>query len=313
MVTNQDGLGTDAFPEEHFWPVQKKIVQAFENEGVVFDDVVIDTTLPEEESASRKPGTALLQQYKEGDYDLENSFVIGNEESDLELANNLGANGILLSDESHLDAVLCSTHWPDIVRFLALRERGAVVQRTTKETDVKITLVLDGAGETNISTGLGFFDHMLEQLGKHSGCDLEVRVKGDLHIDEHHTVEDTALALGEAFRKALGDKRGISRYGYCLPMDDAQALVSIDFSGRPWLVWNAEFKREKVGDLPTELFSHFFKSFSDAAACNLNISVSGDNEHHKIEATFKAFARAIKTAIQKSLDDNSLPSTKGVL
>lgn len=327
MVTNQDGLGTAIFPEETFWPAHDKVLEAFENEGIIFKDVFIDRTYPEENAPTRKPGTALLIDYMKGGYDLENSFVVGDRLTDVELAKNLGAQGIWLNNDPDLGAdevsaskealeghlALTTTSWEEIYRFLKLASRTASVQRTTKETDIKIDLNLDGTGQSEISTGLGFFDHMLDQLARHSTCDLKVKVKGDLHIDEHHTIEDTALALGEAFAKALGDKLGIERYGYCLPMDDCLAQVAIDFGGRPWLVWNADFQREKIGEMPTEMFMHFFKSFSDAAKCNLNIKAEGQNEHHKIEAIFKAWARAIKMAKKRDVENQQLPSTKGVL
>lgn len=327
MVTNQDGLGTAIFPEETFWPAHDKVLEAFENEGITFKDVFIDRTYPEDNAPTRKPGTALLIDYMKGDYDLENSFVVGDRLTDVELAKNLGAQGIWLNNDPDLGAdevsaskealeghlALTTTSWEEIYRFLKLRSRTASVQRTTKETDIKIDLNLDGTGQSEISTGLGFFDHMLDQLARHSACDLKVKVKGDLHIDEHHTIEDTALVLGEAFAKALGDKLGIERYGYCLPMDDCLAQAAIDFGGRPWLVWDADFQREKIGEMPTEMFMHFFKSFSDAAKCNLNIKAEGQNEHHKIEAIFKAWARAIKMAKKRDVENQQLPSTKGVL
>ena len=327
MITNQDGLGTDVFPEETFWPAHNKVLEAFENEGITFIDVFIDRTYPEDNAPTRKPGTALLVDYMKGGYDLENSFVVGDRLTDVELAKNLGAQGIWLNNDPDLGAdevsaskealeghlALRTTSWEEIYRFLKLASRTASVQRTTKETDIKIDLNLDGTGQSKISTGLGFFDHMLDQLARHSTCDLKVKVKGDLHIDEHHTIEDTALALGEAFAKVLGDKLGIERYGYCLPMDDCLAQVAIDFGGRPWLVWDADFQREKIGEMPTEMFMHFFKSFSDAAKCNLNIKAEGQNEHHKIEAIFKAWARAIKMAKKRDTENQQLPSTKGVL
>lgn len=327
MITNQDGLGTDIFPEETFWPAHNKVLEAFENEGITFKDVFIDRTYPEDNAPTRKPGTALLTDYMKGDYDLENSFVVGDRLTDVELAKNLGAQGIWLNNDPDLGAdevsaskgaleghlALTTTSWEEIYRFLKLASRTASVQRTTKETDIKIDLNLDGTGQSEISTGLGFFDHMLDQLARHSTCDLKVKVEGDLHIDEHHTIEDTALALGEAFAKALGDKLGVERYGYCLPMDDCLAQVAIDFGGRPWLAWDADFQREKIGEMPTEMFMHFFKSFSDAAKCNLNIKAEGQNEHHKIEAIFKAWARAIKMAKKRDIENQQLPSTKGVL
>ena len=314
MVTNQDGLGTDSFPEGTFWPAQNKMFDTLKGEGIVFDAIHIDRTFESEGADTRKPGTGMLQEYLNGDYDLANSYVLGDRHTDVQLAHNLGAQAIFIGDEAAKGAALSTTDWAAIARFLILPDRKASVQRTTKETDIRIELNLDGSGKTDMQTGLGFFDHMLDQLGKHSGADLSVHVKGDLHIDEHHTIEDTALALGEAYRQAIGNKRGINRYGFLLPMDEALAQVAIDFSGRPWTVWEAEFNREKVGDMPTEMFFHFFKSFSDAAACNLNVKVEGDNEHHKIEAIFKAFAKAKKMAVQRDPEALSqLPSTKGVL
>ena len=314
MVTNQDGLGTASFPEDSFWPAHNKMLTILENEGVVFDEICIDRTFAHEHAATRKPGTGLLTKYISGDYDLANSYVFGDRLSDIELAENLGAQAIYIADEADDRAVLTTSSWDQIFTFLQLPSRKVEVMRVTKETDIQIALDLDGEGKCNNSTGLGFFDHMLDQLGKHSGCDLSVKVKGDLDIDEHHTIEDTALALGEAFRKAIGDKKGINRYGFLLPMDEALAQVAIDFGGRPWLVWEADYKREKIGDMPTEMFMHFFKSFSDAAQCNLNIKVEGDNEHHKIEATFKGLAKAIKMAIKRNPNEmDRLPSTKGTL
>ncbi len=327
MITNQDGLGTDSFPEDTFWPVHNKMMKAFENEGIAFRDVLIDRSFPQDNAPTRKPRTGLMQPYMNNDYDLANSFVVGDRLTDIELAKNLGAKAIWLNTNPELGGdemegktealteviALATTDWSEIYRFLKLGQRSARVRRTTKETDISIYLNLDGAGQSSIQTGLGFFDHMLDQLARHSGADLEVKVAGDLHIDEHHTIEDTALALGEAFAKAMGDKRGMERYGYCLPMDDCLAQLAIDFGGRPWLVWEAEFKREKIGEMPTEMFFHFFKSFSDAAKCNLNIKAEGKNEHHKIEAIFKALARAIKMAKRRDGEDGELPSTKGVL
>lgn len=320
MITNQDGLGTDSFPEDTFWPAHNKTIKAFENEGIHFSNVFIDRTFPEDNAPTRKPGTALLTEYLEGDYDLANSIVVGDRLSDIRLAKNLGAKGIWISNDKTADlgdltetCVLITLDWQEIYEFLKLPYRVATVKRITKETEIAITLNLDGQGKSDISTGLGFFDHMLAQLARHSGCDLTVNAKGDLHIDEHHTIEDTAITLGEVFYKALGSKRGIERYGYCLPMDDCLAQVALDFGGRNWLVWEAEFKREKVGDMPTEMFAHFFKSFSDAAKCNLNIKAEGINEHHKIESIFKAFAKAIKMAVRRDLHFDQLPTTKGVL
>ncbi|MEM9835651.1 MAG: bifunctional histidinol-phosphatase/imidazoleglycerol-phosphate dehydratase HisB [Bacteroidota bacterium] len=328
LVTNQDGLGTDSFPEATFWPSHNLIIRALEGEGVTFREQVIDRTFAHENQPTRKPGTALLTHYLEGDFDLENSYVIGDRLTDMQLAKNLGATGIWLAndpelgkaelDQHQLDTLmptiaLRTTDWEDIYRLLRLNRRTARITRNTKETEIEIFLDLDGSGQTHMDTGLKFFDHMLDQLGRHSGCDLTVKVKGDLEVDEHHTIEDTALALGAAFKKALGDKLGIERYGFHLPMDDALVHLGIDFGGRPWLVWDATFKREKVGDMPTEMFYHFFKSFTDEARCNLNIKIEGDNEHHKIEATFKALAKAIKMAKRRDVDNMRLPSTKGVL
>jgi imidazoleglycerol-phosphate dehydratase / histidinol-phosphatase len=327
MVTNQDGLGTASFPEHTFHPANNKMLEAFENEGITFEDMHIDKSFPHENAPTRKPKTGMLSKYisnTEGVYDLKNSFVIGDRLTDVELAKNLGAQGILLLPESiglekikgsDLEAhcALITDAWKEVYTFLKLKDRTATVRRTTKETDINITLNLDGKGKSDMQTGLGFFDHMLDQLARHSGSDLSVHVKGDLHIDEHHTIEDTALALGEAYYQALGSKLGIERYGFCLPMDDCLAQAAIDFGGRPWLVWEADFKREKIGDMPAEMFYHFFKSFSDASRCNLNIKAEGQNEHHKIEAIFKVFAKAIKMAIKRDANNMQLPSTKGVL
>ena len=314
MVTNQDGLGTESLPEDAFWPAHNMMMEILEGEGVHFAAVHIDPSFEHENSPNRKPGTGMLQQYLAGGYDLAKSYVIGDRKTDLQLAKNLGTKAIFIGETREDAATLYTLSWDEIYQFLRIPPRVAEVKRTTKETDIYIRLNLDGSGETKVSTGLGFYDHMLDQLGRHSGCDLEVTVKGDLHIDEHHTIEDTALALGEAFRKAIGDKRGISRYGFMLPMDDCLAQAAIDFGGRPWLVWDAEFKREKIGDMPTEMFYHFFKSFSDTSLSNLNIKAEGANEHHKIEAMFKALARAIKMAIGRDVNSlNLLPSTKGVL
>ncbi len=331
MVTNQDGLGTDSFPEDTFWPAHNKMMAIFAGEDVHFDAVHIDRHFARENAPTRKPGTGMLTNYFSEQYDLANSYVIGDRLTDVQLAVNLGAKAILflppgglasvqtadvsgLTDEMQNAIALKTDNWDEIYQFLRLPARRSTVQRNTKETQISIDLNLDGTGRADMHTGLGFFDHMLDQLAKHSGADLSIRVQGDLHIDEHHTIEDTALALGEAYRRALGDKRGIARYGFLLPMDEALAQVAIDFSGRPWLVWEAEFRREKIGDMPTEMFFHFFKSFSDTALCNLNIKVEGDNEHHKIEAIFKAFAKAIKMAVRRELKEmDNLPSTKGVL
>lgn len=314
MVTNQDGLGTEAFPENTFWPVHNLIMRTLESQGIHFDAVHIDEHFPADNHPNRKPGIGMLQEYLSGDYDLKNSFVIGDRNTDILLAENLGCKGIHIAEEAVTSAELTTTNWKSIYEFLILHPRKATIHRKTKETDILVSLNLDGSGETDISTGLGFFDHMLDQLGKHGGIDLEVKVSGDLHIDEHHTIEDTALAMGECFLKALGDKKGINRYGFLLPMDDVLAQVAIDFGGRPWMVWNADFKREKIGEMPTEMFMHFFKSFSDTSKSNLNIKAEGGNEHHKIEGIFKAWAKAIKMAVKRNLDEmSSLPSTKGVL
>ncbi len=313
MVTNQDGMGTPSFPEKDFWPAQYKMLKTLEQENVFFRAIHVDTTFEHENAPTRKPGTALLAKYFSEEYDLPNSFVIGDRVTDIQLAANLGSRAIFIG-EGQPDAALSTTDWDEIVKFLQLPPREAEVNRKTSETEIYIKLNLDGTGRCNISTGLHFFDHMLEQLGKHGSTDLEIKVKGDLHIDEHHTIEDTALALGEAYLKALGDKKGIYRYGFLLPMDDVLAQVAIDFGGRPWMVWEADFKREKVGDMPTEMFHHFFKSFSDTAKCNLNIKAEGDNEHHKIESIYKALARAIKMAVMRDIRTiNQLPSTKGML
>lgn len=324
MVTNQDGLGTTSFPEDTFWPAHNKMLKALEGEGIVFDDILIDRSFPEDNSPNRKPRTGMLGNYLSGEYDLANSYVIGDRLTDMQLAANLGAKGIwlrpsdeealrILADNPSLSPVLITDDWDKVTEYLFAGERRAVVQRTTKETDIYVEVNLDGTGRTDISTGLGFFDHMLDQIGKHSGIDLVIRVKGDLNVDEHHTIEDTAIALGEALLKALGDKRGIERYGYSLPMDDCLCSVALDFGGRPWLVWDAQFNREKVGDMPTEMFLHFFKSLSDAARMNLNIKAEGANEHHKIEGIFKALARSIKMAIRRDIYKYELPSTKGLL
>lgn len=314
MVTNQDGLGTDSFPEDTFWPAQNKMLKTLEGEGVKWHAIHIDRSFEHEGLPTRKPGIGMLKEYMNGQYDLANSFVIGDRLTDVKLAQNLGAKAILISETPSADAALNTTSWEEIYQFLKKQNaRTSSIRRTTKETDIEIVLNLDGSGKTDIQTGLGFFDHMLDQLGKHSGADLIVKVKGDLHIDEHHTIEDTALALGEAYLTALGDKRGIERYGFLLPMDDSLAQVAIDFSGRSWLVWDAEFKREKIGEMPTEMFYHFFKSFCDTAKCNLNIKVEGDNEHHKIEAIFKGFAKSIKMAVKRDDKNNQIPSTKGTL
>ncbi|KAB2807732.1 bifunctional histidinol-phosphatase/imidazoleglycerol-phosphate dehydratase HisB [Phaeocystidibacter luteus] len=312
MVTNQDGLGTESFPEDTFWPAQNKVLRAFENEGIHFAEIFIDRSFPEDNALTRKPGTAMLGKYVYGPYDLANSFVIGDRQSDLQLAINLGAKGILIGGESSPEAALCTSSWNEIFDYLSVEPRKSVVSRETSETQISVELNLDGTGVSDIDTGLPFFDHMLEQIARHGEMDLIIRSKGDLEIDEHHTIEDVALALGAAFKRALGSKKGIERYGFLLPMDDCLAQVAIDFGGRPWLVWDADFKREKIGDMPTEMFMHFFKSFSDAAACNLNIKAEGENEHHKIEAIFKGLAKAIKMAKTQN-STGSIPSTKGTL
>jgi imidazoleglycerol-phosphate dehydratase / histidinol-phosphatase len=324
MVTNQDGLGTDSFPEADFWPTHNFLLKAFENEGVVFDEILIDKSFPADNAPTRKPRTGLLTHYQTAAYDLANSFVIGDRLTDMELAKNLGAQGIFIANDEGLGAeetqgnsteviALKTTTWESIYHFLKLNARKVVKARKTHETDIQLSLNLDGTGKSNIATGIAFFDHMLDQLARHGGMDLSLEVKGDLEVDEHHTIEDTAIVLGEAFADALGDKLGIERYGFCLPMDDCLAQVAIDFGGRNWLVWETEFKREMIGQMPTEMFMHFFKSFSDGAKANLNIKAEGTNEHHKIEAIFKAFAKAIKVAVKRDPDKMILPSTKGSL
>ncbi len=327
MVTNQDGLGTSAYPEETFWPIQNFILKSFENEGVVFDKVFLDRTFPHENADTRKPKTGLLSDYFSDDYDLANSFVIGDRLTDMELAKNLGAKGIFINDDTNLGTdeitvkrealneviILENNDWENIYHFLKLKDRVAEITRNTNETKIDIKLNLDGTGIGTIDTGLSFFDHMLDQLARHGQMDLDIKVNGDLEVDEHHTIEDTAIALGEVFHKALGNKLGIERYGFCLPMDDCLAQVAIDFGGRNWLVWETEFKREMIGKMPTEMFNHFFKSFTDGAKANLNIKAEGTNEHHKIEAIFKAFAKAIKMAVKRDVEKMVLPSTKGIL
>ena len=306
MVSNQDGLGTPSFPEETFWPVHNFILQTLEGEDITFDDQKIDPHFPEDNHPNRKPGTGMLTEYLYNPaYDIEGSYVIGDRESDRKLAENLGCKALILGEDG--------LTWEKIAELLFAGERTAQVKRTTKETDIDVRLNLDGTGKCDIETGLGFFDHMLEQIGKHGMMDLYIHTRGDLHVDEHHTIEDTAIALGECILKALGDKRGIERYGYCLPMDDCLCQVALDFGGRPWLVWDAEFHREKVGEMPTELFLHFFKSLSDASRMNLNIKAEGQNEHHKIEGIFKALARALKMAVKRDIYKFELPSTKGML
>ena len=327
MITNQDGLGTASFPEETFWPVHNFITKTFENEGVVFDKICIDRTFPHENAPTRKPGTGLLTEYFSDKYDLKNSFVIGDRLTDVELAKNLGSKAVFINDNTNLgtaeisvkkeelnDSIALETNdWEQIYTFLKLENRTESIARKTNETDINITINLDGTGKSKIETGLAFFDHMLDQIARHGQMDLDIHVVGDLQVDEHHTIEDTAIALGEVFAKALGNKLGIERYGFCLPMDDCLAQVAIDFGGRNWLVWEADFKREKIGEMPTEMFYHFFKSFSDGAKANINIKAEGTNEHHKIEAIFKAFAKAIKMAIRRDVNNMRLPSTKGVL
>lgn len=323
IVSNQDGLGTNSFPEETFWPAQNKMLKAFKNEDVIFEDILIDRSKPEDNAPTRKPCTGMLGEYLKGGFNLAGSYVIGDRLTDVELAKNLGAKGILLDNDNlseqlkekglEENCVLIAKSWDEIYTFLAAPPRVVEIKRKTNETDVVIRLNLEGSGVSNISTGLKFFDHMLNQIGRHAGVDLYINVKGDLEVDEHHTIEDTALALGEAFRSALGNKRGIERYGFMLPMDDSLATVAIDFGGRPWLVWEAEFKRDMTGDMPSEMFMHFFKSFSDAALCNLNIKAEGDNEHHKIEAIFKSFSKALKIAIRRDPENLRIPTTKGVL
>ena len=324
MVTNQDGLGTDSFPEDTFWPTHDFMMTALKNEGINFSEVLIDKSLPADNAPTRKPKTGMLSAYLDNaDYDLENSFVIGDRITDMELAANLGAKGILLQNDARMAAAipealanaiaLKTTAWSDIYTLLKAGGRRISHERKTKETAIEIDLNLDGTGESSIDTSIAFFDHMLDQLARHGGVDLKLTTKGDLEIDEHHTIEDTAIALGEAFGKALGDKLGIERYGFCLPMDDCLAQVSLDFGGRAWLMWNAKFKRELIGKMPTEMFFHFFKSFADGAKANLNIKAEGNNEHHKIEAIFKAFAKAIRAAIKRDAEKLVLPSTKGQL
>lgn len=324
IVSNQDGLGTASFPTETFLPPQNKMLQAFANEGIKFDAIHIDPSMPEENKPTRKPGTAMLAGYLGGEYDIPSSFVIGDRLTDVMLAKNLGCRAILLSpDGTGEDDVknaglqaccaLVAASWAEIAKYLLVGERTAEVHRKTAETDIYVRLNLDGKGRCDISTGLPFFDHMLEQLGRHSGMDVTIHAKGDLQVDEHHTIEDTGITIGEALRKALGDKRGIERYGFTLPMDDSLCSVALDFGGRAWLVWDADFKREKIGDMPTEMFMHFFKSLSDAAAMNLNIKAEGVNEHHKIEGIFKAFARAIRMAVKRDPLSDNIPTTKGMI
>ncbi|EMY81535.1 bifunctional histidinol-phosphatase/imidazoleglycerol-phosphate dehydratase HisB [Psychroflexus gondwanensis] len=327
MITNQDGLGTDIYPEDTFWPVQDFIIHAFKNEGVEFEDIYIDKTFPKDNAPTRKPKTGLLTKYFESEYDMENSFVIGDRLTDVELAKNLGAKGVFIDNKTELGLGetessntelesyigLRTNTWKAIYEYLKLERRTASLKRTTKETNIEISINLDGTGKSDISTGLHFFDHMLDQVARHGQIDMELKAEGDLEVDEHHTIEDVAIVLGEVFAKALGSKLGIERYGFCLPMDDSLAQVAIDFGGRNWLVWDADFQREKIGEMPTEMFMHFFKSFTDGAKCNLNIKAEGDNEHHKIEAIFKAFAKSIKMAVKRDAEKMILPSTKGQL
>lgn len=311
LVSNQDGLGTDSFPEDTFYPVQNFILQTLKNEGVIFADIFIDPSFEYENKPTRKPGTAMLQKYIYGAYDLANSYVIGDRKTDIQLAKNLGTKAIFIGKDDE-DAELVTRDWNEIYRYLKAQPRVGKVHRKTAETDILVEVNLDDCAKVSIDTGLPFFDHMLHQIAKHGNIGLNIQVKGDLQIDEHHTIEDTGISLGDAFLQALGSKKAIERYGFLLPMDDCLAQVAIDFGGRPWLVWEAEFKREKIGDVPTEMFYHFFKSFSDQARCNLNIKAEGDNEHHKIESIFKAFAKAIKMAVSKT-DNYNIPSTKGML
>jgi imidazoleglycerol-phosphate dehydratase/histidinol-phosphatase len=327
MVTNQDGLGTKSFPEATFWPVHNFLVNTFEKEGIVFSEQIIDRTFAKDNALTRKPNTGLLTHYFSESYDLENSFVIGDRMTDIELAKNLGAKGIFINNDNTEGAdeltltkdelenyiALETKDWSAIYEFLKAQDRTGSISRNTNETKIQIDLNIDGTGKSDISTGILFFDHMLDQIARHGQLDLVVNVKGDLEVDEHHTIEDTAIALGEVFAKTLGNKLGIERYGFCLPMDDCLSQVAIDFGGRNWLVWEADFKREMVGKMPTEMFFHFFKSFTDGAKCNLNIKAEGTNEHHKIEAIFKAFAKAIKMAVKRDIEKMILPSTKGLL
>jgi imidazoleglycerol-phosphate dehydratase/histidinol-phosphatase len=329
MVTNQDGLGTASYPEDTFWPVQNFVLTTLKNEGVVFSNICVDRTFPADNAPTRKPGTGMLTQYFDTEkYDLKNSYTIGDRKNDVLLGYNLGAKAIWLNDNPGLGdkefspgenekiqstVALKTTDWEKVYEFLKVGERVFEHRRSTKETDIYIKINLDGKGEAKVNTGVAFFDHMLDQIARHGNIDLEIIANGDLHIDEHHTIEDTGIALGEVFLTALGDKRGIERYGFCLPMDDCLAQVAIDFGGRNWIVWDAIFTREKIGEMPTEMFFHFFKSFSDAAKCNLNIKAEGQNEHHKIEAIFKAFAKAIKMAVKRDVNNMILPSTKGLL
>jgi imidazoleglycerol-phosphate dehydratase/histidinol-phosphatase len=312
MVTNQDGLGTPTHPEENFWPVQDKVIEILKGEGVYFAEIFIDKTMPSENAPTRKPGTAMLVKYLATGIDLDSSYVIGDRMSDVELAKNLGCKAIFIGKKNNPETALTTTDWNDIYKYLKQKPRVSKVERKTSETEIRIELNLDGSGKSNIETGIGFFNHMLEQIARHGNIDLNIKAKGDLHIDEHHTIEDVAIALGEAMLRALGGKKGIERYSFILPMDDCLAQVALDLGGRPWLVWDVNFTREKIGEVPAELFFHFFKSFTDNAKCNININARGDNEHHKIEAIFKAFAKALKLAV-KQTDNFNLPSTKGTL
>ena len=327
MITNQDGLGTEVYPEDTFWPVHNFVIDAFKNEGVVFEEEFIDRTFAKDNAPTRKPNTGLLTKYFSEDYDLENSFVIGDRLTDIELAKNLNAKGVYINDNTNLGTneitvkreeldsyiSLETNDWEEIYKFLKAKKRTGSITRNTNETKINISVNLDGTGKSNIDTGLAFFDHMLDQIARHGQMNLDIKVDGDLEVDEHHTIEDTAIALGELFNEVLGNKLGIERYGFCLPMDDCLAQAAIDFGGRNWLVWEADFKREMIGKMPTEMFLHFFKSFTDGAKCNLNIKAEGTNEHHKIEAIFKAFAKAIKMAVKRDLEKMILPSTKGML
>lgn len=320
MVTNQDGLGTNSFPENTFWPTHNLMINILKNEGIHFDDICIDNSFAHENKPTRKPRTGMLAKYMDGSYDLTNSLVIGDRLTDVELAKNLGSKAIFINDgsisipEDFKQSIYTVTNdWEEITKKIISPNRTAIVKRKTNETDIHIEINLDGEGKSDIKTGLHFFDHMLEQLSRHSNCDMTIRVNGDLHVDEHHTIEDTAIALGEAMLKALGDKKGIERYGFLLPMDECLAQSAIDFSGRPWLIWDAKFNREMIGDTPTEMFFHFFKSFSDTSKCNINIKAEGDNEHHKIEAIFKSLAKSIKGAVARNNKNKGLPSTKGIL
>lgn len=313
MVTNQDGLGTESFPFEDFIKPHEKMLEAFENEGIFFSEILIDRSFEHEKLPTRKPGTGMLEKYIYGNYDLENSFVIGDRSTDIQLAKNLGTKAIFVNNIHNENADLTTQDWSEIYSYLKQIPRKSKIVRKTNETEVEIEINLDGNGNSEISTGLHFFDHMLEQISKHGNLDLKIKVKGDLQVDEHHTIEDTGIVLGEAILKALGSKKGIERYGFLLPMDDCLSQVAVDFGGRPWLVWNVDFNREKIGDVPTEMFYHFFKSFTDSAKCNVNIKAEGENEHHKIESVFKAFAKAIKMAVKQTDQNFNLPSTKGRL